>query len=104
MFRKGQSGNPGGRPKGFGEYIRRQTKEGKELVDVALQVLRGQLEQTVMTKDGPVTVGPTIRDRLTAIDFLADRGFGRVPQPISGDKGEPIQFIFGVKAPGPSKE
>ena len=37
-FPKGASGNPGGRPKGIAAYVREQTKEGTELVDLMLLV------------------------------------------------------------------
>ncbi len=38
-FLPGQSGNPSGRTKGFGAYIREKTKDGKLQVDDALAVL-----------------------------------------------------------------
>lgn len=65
-FAPGVSGNPGGRPRGFASYIREQTGEGRELVDFALGVLRDD------TAPG--------RSRLDALRWLADRGFGRVPE------------------------
>ena len=62
-FKPGQSGNPGGRPKGFGAYIREKTKEGKLLVDDALAVLAD--EQA------------TDAARSNARTFLAAYGFGK---------------------------
>ena len=68
-FLPGQSGNPGGRPKGLAALVRAQTKDGKELVDLMLQVLRGKL----------VVNGrkPNISERMKAVEWLADRGWGK---------------------------
>src|SRR5262245_3983978 len=79
LFPKGQSGNPGGRPKGYSLYIRQQTRDGKELVDYALAVLRGEH-------------GDDVKLRLDAATWLADRGFGRPIQTteVSGPDGGPI--------------
>jgi hypothetical protein len=82
-FPRGVSGNPSGRPKSFARYIRNSTRSGKELVDFMLAVLREEAEQTVLVKaDGdfvPVRVKPSVKDRLEAARWLADRGWGRVP-------------------------
>ena len=41
-FIRGMSGNPGGRPQGLGKYIRDQTINGEELVDLMVKVMRGE--------------------------------------------------------------
>lgn len=84
MFTKGQSGNPGGRPKGFGNYIREKTQDGKEIVDFFLSVFRG--EEIAHKK-------PKLPDRVNAGTWLADRGFGKPAQTVelSGPDGEPIK-------------
>lgn len=68
-FLPGQSGNPGGRPKGLAALVRAQTKDGKELVDLMLRVLRGKF----------VVNGrkPNISERMKAAEWLADRGWGK---------------------------
>ena len=38
----GQSGNPGGRPAGFHNYIQERTGDGSELTDFVLSVFRGE--------------------------------------------------------------
>jgi hypothetical protein len=67
-FPPGVSGNPGGRPRGFVAAIREQTRDGEELVDFMLRVLRGQLPDV------------RLRDRLDAATWLTDRAFGRPRQ------------------------
>jgi len=69
-FLAGQSGNPGGRPKGFREQIKVSTADGNELVEVVLGVLRDQ--------------NASNRERMEAATWLADRGFGK-PAPVRDD-------------------
>ena len=76
-FPKGVSGNPAGRPKSKGlvQHIRTQTRHGRLLVTFMTRVLRGQ-----RVKSAGRWVHPTLKDRMEAANWLADRGFGR---PIS---------------------
>lgn len=65
---KGQSGNPGGRPKDpFGPLIRKETKEGLELVRKALSIMRSTQEDDLALK---------------AVQWLSDRGWGKAKQMI----------------------
>ncbi|MDE2106124.1 MAG: hypothetical protein KGL39_53370 [Patescibacteria group bacterium] len=64
-FKPGNRANPGGRPKGLMQLVRASTKDGKELIDLALQIARGKME------------GATVRDRISAMEYLTDRGFGK---------------------------
>ena len=71
-FLKGQSGNPGGRPKGFAERIRAETRDGADLVGFVVRVLHNPRAKTT--------------DRLTAATWLADRGFGGPVQAGQDDR------------------
>ena len=65
-FLKGVSGNKAGRPKGFAglaAMIREETSDGRELVDFAVKVFRGN--------------SYPVRERWLAHAWLSDRGFGK---------------------------
>ena len=62
-FLAGQSGNPGGRPVGFHNYIQEGTSDGSELTDFVLSVFRDE--------------NASNKERMDAATWLADRGFGK---------------------------
>ena len=86
LFKPGQTGNAGGRPKGLAQLVRQETKEGAELVAFMLRILRGRKQP--------------LRYRLEAAAWLADRGFGKVAQPITGEGGGPMRFTLALSAAG----
>lgn len=70
-WKPGQSGNPGGRPKGLAAYIREHTLDGRDLADFLIRVLAG-------------AQGFKGADRIKACEILLNRGFGIQPV-IDGD-------------------
>lgn len=82
MFVKGQSGNPGGRPKGSAEV--------RELAQRLTARSFEELERMAFTSDDD-------RVRLDAIRIILDRGYGRPAQAITGSEdegGEPRRMII----------
>jgi hypothetical protein len=67
-FAPGVSGNPGGRPRSMGGYIRSITSDGEEIVDLMVAVMRGE------TING---MKPKIKDQMDAAGWLMDRGLGK---------------------------
>lgn len=75
-FQKGQSGNPGGRPKEDAEIKALARAAGPEAIEKLLELLRGDDRRTA----------------LAAAQALLDRGYGKPAQAITGDEGGPIEL------------
>ena len=67
-FMPGESGNPGGRPKGLARRVRELVGEdGHAIAEYMFSVLSDETQRTA--------------DRMEAGKWLADRGFGRAGRP-----------------------
>jgi hypothetical protein len=77
-FQKGQSGNPGGRPKDIGD-----------IKALAKQYTAEAIERLVywMRSDEPKASVP-------AANALLDRGWGKAAQAVTGDDGGPVKIIM----------
>src|SRR4029450_10505582 len=81
-FLPGNRGNPGGRPRGVAELVRRHTKDGREIVEVMVGGTRGRAYEYPAPPPGPhrgVPLVPTPDERLTAAQWLSDRLWGKAP-------------------------
>lgn len=93
--------NKGGRPEGFGARIREVTQDGAELVTIALAVARGKLTieptEEEKAKGGEVVEQvPTPKERLAAVAWLADRGWGKAEQPLVGPDGAALSVSVSI--------
>lgn len=86
-YKPGQSGNPGGKAKGLGRYIReRAGAEGKPMVDFALGVIEGKLPPEL----AKLKLRITLDHVQWACNYISDRGWGKPTQMLVGDKDTPL--------------
>ena len=84
-FHKGQSGNPGGRPKVLAEVKELAREHTGEAIQTLVSIMTNP-------KSAPAA-------RVSAANSLLDRGHGKPPQHITGEGGP----SFVIRAPEPSK-
>jgi hypothetical protein len=99
-FMPGQSGNPSGKNRsGLAALVRSRTKNGEVLVELMYRIACGAKFKTSLTINGKVLefrVRPSIRDRIEAIKWLTDRGWGKARDivDIDGETRRPFQIVL----------
>ncbi len=109
-FTPGMSGNKGGRPKGLAAAVRERTKDGALLLDFMLDILEGKPQKIDMLIPVPgdeptrITIEktPDIRDRIEAVKWLSDRGWGKPLQEV--DVKQPRPFVIEHRTWGPGRD
>lgn len=82
-FAKGQSGNPGGRPKLVGKVRELAQEKGEAALRLLIEIMENTNEPT--------------ETRIKAAEKVLDRGFGRPAQAVTGEDGEgPAQIVLQV--------
>jgi hypothetical protein len=95
-FKPGQSGNPSGKPKGLSAAVHAKCgKDGHKLIEAAYLLAMG--EPADVRKFFGESVKRDGKVRLAAIQFLADRGYGKAVETVemSGPEGKAMSVMFG---------
>lgn len=80
-WQPGQSGNPGGRSKGIMAFVKERCGESGERLILALEAIAlGNAEDHKRVFSVKRALHVTTRDRISALQELLDRGFGRAVQ------------------------
>jgi len=96
QFKPGQSGNPGGRPKGLETLVREKTKNGVTIVEKMVEIASGELKL-----DGK---RPRHSDCVEANKWLAERGYGKVRDVLEVDGSENLSLLVAVALAKKSNE
>ncbi|MCR4338788.1 MAG: DUF5681 domain-containing protein [Gemmatimonadaceae bacterium] len=90
-WKPGQSGNPGGRPKGLARQVRELVgNDGKRLAEFHLAV--ATLDVELLAAANVTAKQVTVRDRQTSVAWLAERGWGKPATFAPVEEGDPLEL------------
>lgn len=102
-FVKGQSANPGGRPKGINAAVRALVGDnGEKLIEGLYAVAFAKPAELKKLFGVPLKVGT--KDRIAAMTVLLERGFGKALQEITTPTDRPMVVTFGGRWKPPTQE
>lgn len=105
---KGQSGNPGGRPKTDFNLCAEAQKYGPDVIKLMAQLVRGEpikRKQVINGKVKNVTVCPPFEAQQRAAEWFADRGWGKAATVLAGTGGVgPAEITIKLSTPLPEIE
>jgi hypothetical protein len=87
QFVKGYGGNPSGRMKGQIPYIRNLSDDGREMLDHAFKVMRGEVEVPdihFLQSGGAIEYvrKPSVKEQAESRNWLAERLWGKAPAQV----------------------
>jgi hypothetical protein len=97
-------------------YARDKTQDGRELIDFAYRVFKGEPMDMVIHKPDGTEIKyqgtPSLDHRIEMLIYLSDRGFGKPVQKLEGEIRAPLSIVHRLpdhdplapRAPRPDEE
>lgn len=89
-FPKGKTGNPGGRPK-LPEDVRHVRELARQYTEQAIETLAKVMRSSKSDSA-----------KVAAVNTILERGWGKAPQPVTGEEGGPVEVVGRIELVGMS--